>query len=277
MVPRGRATRLPTVAAKTPAVVGRNMPTAHNGDVRLQYRSLGESGAGTVAFVPDAGCGAWQWAWQAPALAGRRQSLVYYPRGTGPSDAPPGPYDVETLARDLDAVLGATGDDPTTVVGAGFGGLVALAHARQSGRADRLVLLGTGATGERFATDPLFAGPASLDGLLGADFLSERPADRERIEDWRREEDATGEAADAYRAAIESADLGDHLVEVTAPTLVLHGDADPVVPVAAGRSLAEALPRGEFEPVRDGHHWFFIERSRAVSDRIDGVLPGTND
>lgn len=249
------------------------MPTARNDTVRLRYRSDGE-GDETVVFVPDAGAGAWQWAWQAPAVAGPREAIVYYPRGTGPSDAPSGLYTLEAFVADLEAVLADHGVGRATLVGAGFGGLVALAHTLGGSRTERLVLLGSAASGDHIQANPLFAGPASLEGLLGEPFRREQRATVERIVAWRRDEDAIGEVAAGYRAALAEADLTGRLYEVSVPTLVLHGDADPVVPVDAGRALAEDLPRGEFDSFRDGYHWFFIERSRVVNDRIEGFLVG---
>jgi pimeloyl-ACP methyl ester carboxylesterase len=35
------------------------------------------------------------------------------------------------------------------------------------------------------------------------------------------------------------------LKAVHVPTLVIHGDADPVVPVEGGKALAEAIPEAE--------------------------------
>lgn len=260
------------VGTKGFAHLRRRMPTARNGDVRLRYRTDGTPAGGTVVFVPDAGCGAWQWAWQAPALAGPVETLVYYPRGTGASDVPAGPYDLDALAGDLAAVLADHGVARATVVGAGLGGLVALHYALGHGRAEQLVLFGTAASGDRFDADPLFAGPTAFAGLLGNEFRSERPEEVDRMAAWRREEDATNGVADAYRTALEAADLSDRLFEVTTPTHVIHGTADAVVPVDAGRSLAEGLPRGQFEAFENGAHWFFIEQSRVVTDRLDGIL-----
>ncbi|MDX1744621.1 MAG: alpha/beta hydrolase [Halobacteriales archaeon] len=248
------------------------MATVRNGEVRLHYRADGE-GDRTIVFIPDAGCGAWQWAWQAPAIAGPVETLVYYPRGTGPSDSPPGPYPLDALVGDLEAILADHGASNVTLVGAGFGGVLALEHAHHSSRPDRIVVLGAGAVGAQFQLDPLFAGADSIDGLLGGPFVDDRPADVERIVGWRRDEDAVGPAASAYREALRTVDLSDRLVAITDPTLVLHGTVDGVVSPDHGRSLAENLPRGTFEPIEGGQHWFFIEQARRITDRIAGFLP----
>ena len=48
-------------------------------------------------------------------------------------------------------------------------------------------------------------------------------------------------AADTQRAR--------HIEEIKAPTLVIHGDADPLVPVAAGHELARRIPGARLDLV----------------------------
>ncbi len=79
------------------------MPTAHNRDVALYYEADGDGP--TVVFINDVGYGAWLWGWHYDAVAGPYETVVWDLRGTGRSDAPAGPYDVATLAADLEAVL----------------------------------------------------------------------------------------------------------------------------------------------------------------------------
>lgn len=51
---------------------------------------------------------------------------------------------------------------------------------------------------------------------------------------------------------------------VTAPTLVLHGDADTVVPVAHGRAYADAVPGATFEVVEGAGHGFLLTRRETL-------------
>lgn len=249
------------------------MPTARNGDVDLYYETAGTaSGAAreTVAFCPEAGVGAWLWGWQAPALAGPYETLVWDPRGTGRSDAPPGPYDAATLASDLDAVLADAGARRAHLVGCGLGGMIALAHARQYGRARSLVLLNTAASGDSVDC-------AALVRLFGPDWAAvafsddyREVADLDAIEGWRDEDDAGAAARDAQFDAVAEFDSGP-LYEHETPALVLSALEDPVVPASAGESLAEGLPHGEFETVA-GRHLAFVEHSVAVTDAVTAFL-----
>ena len=259
------------------------MPTATNGSVSLYYDRAGEGDP--VVFVPEAGLGGWLWGWQHAALAGPYETVVWDLRGTGRSDAPPGPYALETLAGDLETVLSDCGFRNAHLVGCGLGGAVALETARTSSRVETLTLFGTAPSGDDFDLEPLFAPPDdrearadSLEAGLSAEFLESQPADvREGIVDWRADGDADREGFDAQTAALEGFDATDWLVEVTQPTRVLHGGADELVPVSAGEDLARGLPRGEFVELEGAGHLCFIERSRAVNDRLLGFLEAQSD
>jgi len=246
--------------------------------VDLYYETAGQGE--TVAFVGEAGYGAWQWGWQHDAFAGPFGTLVWDLRGTGRSDCPPGPYEVDRLAADLEAVLAAAGIDRAHVVGAGLGGMVALDYAHSYDRARSLTLCGTAPSGDGVDEDAfrsLHASPddpaalrSSLSVALSEPFRTERPDVVDSICGWRADDDADP-AGFAAQAAAALAFDSPPLYEITLPALVLHGLGDPVVSADAGRALASALPHGSFEAV-EGRHLPFVEHARAVNDRVAGFL-----
>lgn len=250
------------------------MPTVTRNEIALHYHTEGDGE--TVAFVSDVGYGAWLWGWQHRAVAGPRESLVWDLRGTGRSDAPPGPYDVDSLAADFEAVLRDAGVTRVHVVGAGLGGMVALRYAREYDRARTLTLLCTAADGEDVDATALAALhpderdetslQESLTGAFSSAFLDARPDLVDKITEWRRDEDASADAIAAQMAAIESFEAGP-LYELSIPTLVCWGREDPVVPPATAKRLVAELPLGTGEPV-EGKHLCFIEHSRAVTERL---------
>jgi pimeloyl-ACP methyl ester carboxylesterase len=62
------------------------------------------------------------------------------------------------------------------------------------------------------------------------------------------------------------------LRRIRARTLVLAGDADPLVPLANARVLAAAIPRAELEVVPGGGHLVLFERARHAADLVDRFL-----
>lgn len=253
------------------------MPSATSHGHRIAYAADGDGDA--VLFLGDVGLGAWQWGWQQPAVAGPYEGVVVETRGTGRSDAPTGPYDVDDLADDAAVVLSAAGHRSAHVVGAGLGAAVALTLARRGSRVTSLTLLGAAASGDAFDPDPLRADPddrealrSSLRATLSAAFVERHPEEVERMVEWRAAEDAAPEARAAQAAALEGFDVADALYEITTPALVVHGADDDVCPVAAGERLAEGLPRGEFAAIADAGHLAHVEASRPVNDRLLGFL-----
>jgi pimeloyl-ACP methyl ester carboxylesterase len=255
--------------------------TTTDDGVELFFETAGSGEC--IAFVGDCGFGAWQWAWQYDGLAGPYETLAWDLRGTGRSDTPPGPYDVDRLAADFEDVLAANSVRRVHVVGAGLGGMVALRYAREYGRAASLSLFGTASRGEDVDIDALqalFPDPepneeptaerirVSLDGAFSEQFRQSPPC--EQLIEWRIEEDSLGAGLDAQIAAVERFEAGP-LYELTVPTLVFHGEADPVVNADLGRELAEELPRGQFEAV-EGKRLAHVEHARAVTDRLDGFV-----
>lgn len=258
------------------------MPYTTSGDCRIYYETDGRGtvdGTDQVAFLGDVGLGPWQWAWQAGALAGPFETVVPTARGCGRSEDPSGACDVRDLVADLDAVLADAGADSTHLVGAGLGGLVAVHAARRLGRVKKLVLLGTPPTGDRYDPTPLFADPndedaleSSLDAALSEQFRTQQSEAIERIVGWRAAEDASREAWDAHAAALDGADATDWLYEVTNDALVVHGTADELCPVDAGRELARGLPRGESLEYEDAGHLVGVECSKPLNDRLVAFL-----
>ncbi|MFA9515755.1 alpha/beta fold hydrolase [Halopenitus sp. H-Gu1] len=253
------------------------MARAANGSVSIRYEIDGSGPA--VLFVGDIGLGAWQFGWQHAAIAGPYAAITPELRGIGESDAPPGPYDIDDLVADLDAVLTAEGRRRVHLVGYGFGGMLALAYALSSSRPRSLTVVGTSATGDAYNPEALWADPndraavdASVNALLSPDFREARPDVSDRIAEWRVREDAPRESFEAQRAALSSFDIGDRLYELTTPTLVLHGEADAICPAHYGRSLSEGLPGGEFHAIEGAGHFAGVEASARVNDELIGWL-----
>lgn len=247
------------------------MPTATTDDGVSLYYEVDGSGQ-TVVFVGEAGLGAWQWGWQHGSIAGPYRTVVWDLRGTGRSETPAGPYTVDRLAADLERVLSDVDIRNCNLVGAGLGGMIALRYAREFSRAETLVLFNTAASGEAFDIAALrdLVGldtrQSSLPGGFSEAFRSDNAEMLGQIERWRQNEDAQKEGLEAQLVAVSGFEAGP-LYELTVPTLVCQGLADPVVPAESGENLASDLPRGVYQAV-EGGHLCFIEHSRPVNDRL---------
>jgi len=169
-------------------------------------------------------------------------------------------YRLDDMARDAVAVLDALGWDSAHIVGASMGGMIAQALAiRHPARVRSLTSI-MSTPSPRIGRPT----PAALAALVTRR-VADREAAAERMVrvfrvigspgypldvDWlreigRRAYDRSHDPAGGYRqlAAINaSGDRRAGLALVRIPTLVLHGDADPLVRPSGGRATAAAVP-----------------------------------
>lgn len=72
--------------------------------------------------------------------------------------------------------------------------------------------------------------------------------------------------------ALEGLDLDPLLPRISCPALVLLADGDLAMPLAGGRALARALPRGELAVVEGAGHAVVVEKPRETLDHILAFL-----
>jgi pimeloyl-ACP methyl ester carboxylesterase len=264
------------------------MPEVERDGVTLFYETGGATDGEPVVLVEGLGYSRWMWQWQREALEDRYRTILPDNRGSGDSDAPSGPYTMELLAGDLDAVLADAGVDRAHVVGASLGGMIAQQYALDFDRARSLALLCTTHGGEDAVPVPpdvldrMFNVPPELDEreaikykmrpAMTDGFREANPVLVDRIVDWRLETDAPAHAREAQGAAFQTFDVAERLRSLELPTLLLHGTADRVIPVDNARRLHDRLPNSELELVDGGPHLFFIERADRVNDRLLAFL-----
>ena len=264
------------------------MAYATNDGVRIYYEEAGPADAESVVFVEGLAYGTWMWNWQRDPLAEEYHTVVLDNRGTGDSDTPEGPYTVEEMAGDVEAVLTDAGVDAAHVVGASLGGMIAQEYALSYDRARSLALLCTTPGGEdavpipeetqaRMLNVPQEYGPSEtirykMEPAFTDEFWDEHPDVVDSIVEWRLETDPTDEAYEWQSAAAVAFDASDRLDAIDVPTLVMHGTADRVLPVENADLLAEGIDGAELATVEGGSHLFFVERDERVTSELRGFL-----
>ena len=197
-----------------------------------------------------------------PLVAAGHRVIRYDHRDCGRSSriAPSDPYLLIDLAGDVVALLAALGIERVHLVGRSMGGTVAQVLALDHPRVVRsLTLLSStpGAGDERLPgpddsfveamTRRLFAGPPA-DDAGRIDWITDlhrllagplHPFDERGQRALAAAEIGTGWVAETGHGVAVHASPSrlDRLAEIEAPTLVVHGDADPVYPIEHGRAL----------------------------------------
>ncbi len=210
-----------------------------------------------------------------PGLERTFTCLVLDQRGVGLSSASAGPYTMEQLADDAASVVSGLGLAKVAVLGASMGGMVAQHLAiRHPGVVSRLVLSCTGPGGrqavraEPWVTALLLGGGATEPGeayreacrvLYQRDWAALHPEVIEDAVTWRRRHLVPPGVFRAQWAAVRHHDAGPGLPGITAPTLVVHGQEDLVMPRGNAQRLAELVPHARLELLPGRGHLFFQE------------------
>jgi 3-oxoadipate enol-lactonase len=249
------------------------MPFAERDGTRLYWE---EAGSGDpVLLIMGLGMNATGWWRTIPLLAERYRVLAFDNRGVGRSDRPSGPYSVPQLADDAVAILDAADEQRAHVYGISLGGMIAQEVVLRHPERVRGLVLGATTPGGNLGV------PAGEDTLAFFRRRGEMPAEEavwasvpynysprtrrdhgERIaEDIAKRLRYPIEAA-PYVAQLEAAlghDAGARLPSIAAPTLVVHGEADVMVPPPNGERLAAAIPGAEHRTWPDTAHLYFTD------------------
>ncbi|MGH2400432.1 MAG: alpha/beta fold hydrolase, partial [bacterium] len=74
--------------------------------------------------------------------------------------------------------------------------------------------------------------------------------------------------------AVQSFDTYDRLPTIKAPTLILQGDWDILVPAENAHILHERIPGSQVRIIEGTGHCFFWERPEVVAEEVVGFLSG---
>jgi 3-oxoadipate enol-lactonase len=217
------------------------------------------------------------------ALAEDFRLVRYDHRGHGRSPVPPGPYDIEDMARDVLALLDALELERVAYCGLSIGGMVGMwlgAHAPE--RIERLVLICTSAhlppasgwqeraAAVREAGTTEAVADAVVERWLTPGFAAEHPELRAELRAMLVATDPEGYAASC--GAIERMDLRAELPRIQAPALVISGADDPATPPEHQALIAESIPGARLETVAPAAHLAAVERPEAVNALIAAHL-----
>ena len=198
------------------------------------------------------------------------------------------PYTLAQMAADAAGLLDALKIDKAHAVGASMGGMIgqllAINH-REKLHSLTSVMSTTGnpklPQADKEAASVLTERPASLEedvlvdhgvrvlkALSGPGFAvdEERARERTRIS-VKRNVNPLG-LPRQLAAIIDDGDRTERLASVTTPTMVLHGEGDPLVKLAGGEATAKAIPQARLVTIPGWGHDFPLELVDRIADDI---------
>jgi len=237
--------------------------------LRLHYAEQGDREGEAIVFL-HAYVDSWfSYSRVLPLLSPAYHAFAPDQRGHGESDRPQCCYTMDDYAADVDAFMETVGIEEATIVGDSSGGLIAQRVALSyPHRLSRLVLIGSPTTlvnnktvieaGEEILalTDPVspkFVREFVLGTIhapIAEDFLSRLVSESLKVPArvWR----------DYYEGVVLKADDSARLGEIDAPTLILWGELDALLPREEQEHRAAAIPNAALKVYPEtGHlaHW----------------------
>ena len=264
---------------------------AKSGDVHIAYRVFGD-GPRDIVLIPGT-LSHVELSWEFPPwehllkrLTAFARVIVFDKRGQGLSDRV-AEQTLEERTGDVRAVMDAAGSKQATIYGWSEGGQMCLMFAATyPERTSALVLYGTSASMKNvpWARPPelveqFFAAVETHwgEGILLPLNAPSRRKDQSLVQLFGRLERASASPSSIlalFRANIDI-DVRHLLPSVRVPTLILHRVGDAMVPVAAGRVLAEHIPAARYlEIPGDDHLVTDNETQDVIADEIEEFMTG---
>ena len=243
------------------------MSFTFNKGVRLYWR---ESGSGDPPLlIMGLGYSSGMWHHIESGLARHFRVILFDNRGIGKSEAPPGPLLIPDMAEDAVAVLDAAGVESAFVFGLSMGGFIAQELALGHPQRVRALVLGATACGgphtvraEQEVLDTLETRarmPPDQGVRIMFPYIYDAGTPATRIEADLAVRLADYPDPGVYLGQLEGIRQWqgcDRLHRVKAPTLILHGENDRLVPPANAGLLARHISKSRVSLIPNASHVF---------------------
>ncbi len=209
-------------------------------------------------------------------LSGRFDVIAWDMPGHGASDDIAASTSIEGYADALADLIAALGLEAPAILGSSVGGVIAAAHGAAGRDASALILMETQFRTAAFwqkawpMVEAMFGKPVQTAEQVQARL--KRPLDEALLDRWNRDRIRAGDNLMGVMAAIAAFDIAAALPKLSAPTLLLFGDAGPTVDMA--EAMQATTPGANLTIVPDAGHFVSIDRPAAFVDVVAAFLEG---
>jgi 3-oxoadipate enol-lactonase len=254
------------------------MPFVENQGTKIYWDEQGQGAP--VLLIMGLGYASVMWYRNRPALAQHFRTIAFDNRGVGRSHVPPGPYSIATMASDAAAVLDAADVACAHVFGVSMGGMIAQEFALQYPARTRSLILGCTSPGGPSSTR---ADNTVIDVLLMRGMTPEQAREailpyiydaatpRERIEEDINLREPWLPSPEGYMAQLQGIlawEAYSRIAQIAAPTLVIHGESDALVPPGNGELIARRIPGAKFVLLQHASHLFLTDQTQTANQEI---------
>lgn len=272
----------------------------------MPYVNVGQENSGSIdLYYEDHGSGepvilihGWplsgrSWEKQVPALmAAGYRVITYDRRGFGDSSKPTFGYDYDTFAEDLHKLIIKLDLHDAALVGFSMGGGEVARYLGKHGpeRVGKAAFIAaippfllktpdnpSGVDGsvfeeikEAISADRLAFLTSFFSNFYNVDVYGGKRVSEQAIQfSWNIAAGASPKGTLDCVTAFSSTDFRRDLVQINVPTLIIHGDADRIVPIDASGKLTHELVKGsQMAVVRDGPHGLNLTHADQVNREL---------
>ena len=203
----------------------------------------------------------------APLLEDTFDSILPDLRGFGESTTADSPYTMDDYASDIAGLLDQLGIQKAAIVGHSMGGYVALAFARLYPER----VSGLGLVSSQVLADPpdrkearyKSAADVSANGIGGViETMAPKFTSDERLQSFARatmERQQPAAFIGALKAMAERPDSTSLLSSFNFPVVIIHGEADALIPIDRAREVKNAIPHAHLVELNGSGHMPMME------------------
>ena len=259
------------------------MPMTKVGDLNVEYYVEG-SGPPLLMIM---GMGGQALSWGEPFLEKLRAHFTiirFSNRGTGATDKPGGEYTIPILADDAAALLAELKFAKAHVLGISLGGMIAQELVLNHPQLVQGLVLGCTTCGAAHGvptpaqTVVRFGGISNLplserikqfwNITITPEFIKTGAGFLDDIIAKHLAQPTPLETFGRQLAAAQPFDTYDRLPQIEAPTLVIHGDQDNLIPVGNAEVLASRITGAQKRIIKGAAHMFFWEKPEESAEAI---------
>jgi 3-oxoadipate enol-lactonase len=263
------------------------MPFVTNQGAKIYWDEQGHGAP--ILLIMGLGYASCMWHRARPTLAEQYRTLAFDNRGVGLSDVPTGPYSIAAMAADAAAVLDTAGVANAHVFGVSMGGMIAQEFALQFPARTRSLILGCSSPGGSLA---IRGESKVIDILRVRDMTPEqaRTAIIPYIYDASTQQALIDEdinlrrnwlpSPQGYTAqldAIRGWEAYSRIAQITAPTLIIHGRSDGLIPAGNAELIARRIPGAKLVVLEHASHMFLTDQTVAALKEILAFLSSLQD
>jgi pimeloyl-ACP methyl ester carboxylesterase len=258
------------------------------GDTVLYYESHGDGYP--LILIRGVGSNADHWYEQVPVLSRKYRVITFDNRGVARSSYTGEDFSVLMMAQDTIGLMDALGITKSHIMGLSMGGMIAQEMAiNYPDRVKGLILACTHCGGPHQLTASAEVGALFMEMiyiasdeskvkaaacLFARETLEKKPEVARRYAEISLKHPADTKILSKQWEAVLKYDTFDRLPQIKAPTLVLTGNEDLLVPPGNSKILAERIPGAELKVIAGGGHQVLVEQPEACNKTIMGFLRG---